>query len=145
MTRRFLLVVIGGVFTLPAAAAPAAPSEHELHTSACVAALDVNTEALAQQVKAGREELRPLLLGRLKSGAAFIGAAYLQGERDEARSQALLKDAREAQKSLPESELAARQLACAEEGMRLYADANFIERQVVTMFAEKRLNRLLGR
>jgi hypothetical protein len=131
--------------TLSAAAATGDRSEREWHAAECVAALDLGTEDLSRQVKAGHEELRPLLLDRLKSGAAFIGQAYLNGERDEARSQALLKEAREAQRALPESSLAARQLSCAEEGSRLLADANVLEREIVSQVARRRMNKLLER
>lgn len=143
MTHLLLLAITLGLTPLPALATRAAASDQEWHTAECVAALDVNTAALARQVKAGQDELRPLLLDRLKSGAAFVGAAYLRGERDEARAKALLKDALEAQKTLPEPALAARQLACAEEGGRLLAQASFLEREVVSLFAQRRLRKLL--
>jgi hypothetical protein len=144
MTYLLLLAITLGLTSLPALATrAAASSDQQWHTAECVAALDVNTAELARQVKAGQEELRPLLLDRLKSGAAFIGAAYLRGERDEARAKALLKDALEAQKTLPEPALAARQLACAEEGGRMLAQASFLEREVVSLFAHRRLRKLL--
>ena len=99
---------------------------------------------MAVEVRGVREELRPQLLIRLESGAAFIGTAYLRGERDEARSQALLNDAREEQKSISDADLLARQATCAEEGSRLLAETNFIGRAVVVRLAEKRMKKLLG-
>ena len=125
------------------AAGPAATPQ-ELHTARCVAALDVNTERLAAQVKAGRAELRPTLVQRLRYGVAFIGQSYLDGERDEARSHALLDEALEAQKALPEQELAARQSACAEEGRQLLAASNGITRALVTRLADRRMKKLLA-
>lgn len=110
----------------------------------CVAALDLSTRKLAEQVKGGRDDLRPLLFTRLKSGAAFIGESYLGGERDEARSRALLDTALEAQKAIPESELAARQASCEGEGARLLAGANVLERAVVGLVATRRMKRLLS-
>jgi hypothetical protein len=125
-------------------AGPPAPSERELHAAACVAALEANTDALVKQVKAGREDLRPLLQERMQAGVAFIGTAYLRGERDKARAQALLTDAREAQKALPAAELAARQDACAAEGSQLLASANFIERLVVWRLTGNRMKKVLA-
>jgi hypothetical protein len=125
-------------------AAGAPPTERELHTALCVAALDLSTERLAAQVKAGREELRPLLVQRLRYGVALVGQSYLDGERDEDRSHALLRDALEAQKSLPEKDLAARQSACAEEGRKLLADSNALSRALVSKLADRRLQKLLG-
>jgi len=139
-----LCAALIGLTAWSALAAPPPPSEGELHTAQCVAALDVQTHELAAQVKAGREELRPLLLGRLMSGTAFIGTAYLAGDRDEMRSRSLLDAAREAQKTLPEKELAARQAACADEGNRLLANANALERAVVSRLATRRLDKLLA-
>jgi hypothetical protein len=127
-----------------AAAATPVPSERELHTAECVAALEANTDALALQVKAGRDGLRPLLAERLKAGTAFIGAAYMKGERDEARSQALLQAALDAQSALSTTELATRQASCAQEGAKLLAGSNFIERAIVSRLAEKRMRKLLG-
>lgn len=128
---------------LQAAVAATEPTEHELHTARCVAALEVSTEDLAVQVKAGRADLQPELLIRLKHGAAFIGDAYLQGERDEARAQALLKAALEAQKALPAPDLSARQSECAAEGGKLLAKADFLGRAVVSQLAQRRMKKLL--
>lgn len=134
------------VLVLPALAVAtgAAPSKREVHTAACVAALEVNTDDLARQVKAGRKDLQALLLQRLKAGAAFIGTAYLTGDRDEARSQALLAAALKAQAALPKAELSARQLSCAQEGAKLLAASSFIERAVVSRLADKRMKKLLA-
>lgn len=132
------------LLAVSAAAEPLVPSERERHTTECVAALEVSTEELAAQVRAGKEELRPLLLDRLRYGAAFIGRAYMNGDRDEDRSKALLDAALAAQKELPEADLHTRQLACADEGKRLLASANVIERAVVSRLASRRMKKLLG-
>lgn len=136
------LVIV--MLSASATATPLAASESELHTVRCVAGLDVNTRELAELVKGGRDQLRPVLLGRLVSGAAFIGRAYLAGERDKVRIRMLLDTALDAQKALPESLLVARQTACNEEGAQLTSDANVIERAVVYRVAEKRMNQLLA-
>jgi hypothetical protein len=104
--QHFLTFVVCAVFTLRSVAATEAPTPREQHTAKCVAALEANTDELAAQVKAGRPDLRPLLLDRLKRGAAFIGAAYLQGKRDEERAKRFLDAALEAQKALSKPALA---------------------------------------
>ncbi|TSA11430.1 MAG: hypothetical protein D4R79_09485 [Comamonadaceae bacterium] len=121
-----------------------APTERELHTSECVAALDARSEDLASQVKAGQSESRVLLVATLEAGAAFIGQAYLQGERDEARSQSQLAAALQAQRKLPEADLAARQSSCALEGARLLSQTDVIGRFVISRLVQRRLQKLVG-
>lgn len=120
------------------------PSARDLHSAQCVAALDLQTQDLARQVKAGRQALRPVLLERLVAGAAFVGDAYLHGDSGEGRARELADEAREAQKRLPPAELAARQAACASEGSQLHASGNALEKAVVKRLAKKRMERLLG-
>ena len=147
MGRRLLLVLLAWAAVAGAASAQSArsapPSAREWADAQCVAALDAQTDALARQVKAGQADLRGLLRARLKAGAAFIGRAWLEGQRDEAGSQALLGKAREAQRSLPAAELAQRQTRCAAEGERLLAEANAFNRAVVSKLADRRMKRLL--
>ena len=121
-----------------------APTQRELHSAECVAALEISTDELARQVKAGRADLQPLLRQRLDAGAAFIGSAYQDGDRDESRAQALLAAALESQAALPKAELAASQARCAQEGAKLLAASNVIVRAVVARLAERRMKRLLG-
>ena len=123
---------------------PGAPSARELHSAQCVAALEVSTESLAEEVKAGREDARPELQRRLEAGTAFVGDAYLHGTTDEKRARALAEDALQAQKSLSAAELAARQQACADEGTRLLSSSNVLEQAVVRHLARKRMHKLLG-
>jgi hypothetical protein len=120
------------------------PSARDLHSAQCVAALDLQTQELARQVKAGKEALRPVLLERLVAGATFVGDAYLHGDSEEGRARELADEAREAQKRLPPAELAARQAACASEGSRLHASGNALQKAVVKRLAKKRMERLLG-
>jgi hypothetical protein len=140
---KWLLLAAVGPLALPAVAAGGDPSEHELHTAQCVAALEAHTDELAAQVKAGQADLQPLLLNELKAGAAFIGDAYVQGERDEARAKGFLNAALEAQKALPKAELAARQVRCAQEGAQLLANADIVSRTVVNRLAQRRMKKLL--
>ena len=121
-----------------------APTQRELHSAECVAALEISTDELARQVKAGRADLQPLLRQRLDAGAAFIGSAYQDGDRDEARAQAMMAAALESQAALPKAELAASQARCAQEGAKLLAASNVIVRAVVARLAERRMKRLLG-
>lgn len=137
------LITISGL-SHASPAADRAPSPHDLHAAECVAALDVNTQTLAQQVKAGKEASRALLLDRLVSGTAFIGDTYVRGNSNEQQARALANDALEAQKRLPEAQLAARQAACAEEGAKLYAAGNGLQQAVVKRLARKRMDKLLG-
>ena len=120
------------------------PSERELHTAGCVAALEVKADDLARQVKSGQTDSRPLLTATLEAGAAFIGNAYLQGDRDEARSQSLRLAALEAQKALADAELAARQSGCAQEGAHLLTQTDFIGRIVISRLVQRRMQKLIG-
>lgn len=120
------------------------PSPRDLHAAQCVAALEAHAEELAQQVKAGREEVRSLLLDRLVSGTAFVGDTYLHGHSDEKQARELANQAFEAQKSLPARQLAARQAACADEGAKLFASSNGLQQAVVSRLAKKRMDKLLG-
>ncbi|MEI7536744.1 MAG: hypothetical protein WCJ76_06010 [Comamonadaceae bacterium] len=144
MTRLFCLPFSLLFAAGMAIASTDAPTERELHTSECVAALDARSEELARQIKAGQSDSRPLLVSTLEAGAAFIGQAYLQGDRDEARSQSLLAAALQAQKQLPEADLATRQSACAQEGDRLLSKIDPIGRFVMSRLVQRRLQKLLG-
>lgn len=139
-------VALGAGLHGASAGADAAPTgAREWHEAECVAALEVQAEALAQRVKDGEPELRPQLFRQLEYGAAFVGSAYLNGERDEARSRALLDTARERQAALPATELAARQALCADEAARLLAAANALGREVVNRVARRQMARMLAR
>jgi hypothetical protein len=144
MTRLFWIPLFLLFAARLAIASTDAPTERELHTSECVAALETRSEDLARQVKAGQSELRTLLVSTLEAGAAFIGQAYLQGERDEARAQAQLTTAQQAQKQLSGADLAARQSSCAQEGGRLLSQTDVIGRFVISRLVQRRLQKLVG-
>jgi hypothetical protein len=142
-----LLTLAAGtaLFATVSQAAPAAPATaRDLHAAQCVAALEVYTQGLAAQVKTGKEEARPMLLSRLESGTAFVGDVYLRGDSDEAQARKLASDALEAQKKLSDAQLMERQNACADEGAKLLAASNSLERAVVKRLAKKRMDRLLS-
>ncbi|MDP9044104.1 MAG: hypothetical protein M3O01_04790 [Pseudomonadota bacterium] len=136
------LVMIGLVCAPGARAAD--PSPRDLHAAQCVAALEVLTESLAEEVKAGNEASRALLMERLVSGTAFVGDSYLHGLTDQQQARALADQALEAQKRLTPQELAARQTACADEGTKIYTQSNGLQQAVVTRFAKRRMAKLLG-
>ena len=137
------LLSISGLSLAQAVLAPE-PLPRDLHAARCVAALEVNTQDLAQQVKSGKEASRPVLLNRLVSGTAFVGDTYLHGNSDEKQARDLANQALESQKSLSAPELAARQAACADEGAKLFATSNGLQQAVVKRLAKKRMDKLLG-
>jgi len=142
--RNCVLLALCSSTALAVAAQTAEPTARDLHTFACVAALEVKANDLAGQIKAGQKDLQPLLLTTLNAGAAFIGHAYLQGDRDEERAQNLKDAALQAHKLLPANELAALQSGCAQEGGKLLAEADFIGRFVVTRLAQRQMKKLIG-
>ena len=127
-----------------AASARAEPSARDRQAAQCVAALDAGTDDLVRQVKAGQDAARKPLLDRLTAGASFIGEAYLHGDASESQARALVNQAEIEQRRLSPAELAARQAACASEGVRLLAAANPLERAVIKRVAKRRMDRLLG-
>ena len=126
---------------LLAAALSASADPTPAHAASCVAALESEAAALAQQFRAGDTGIEPELVRRVQEGFAFIGAAYKQGLRGE-EADRMLKDAEKAQESLPPAELAARQAACRGEGSQLLAHANVIERAFVNRAAQRRVDKL---
>ena len=116
----------------------------ELRTAECIAALEIKSEELARQLKAGQTEQRALLQTTLDAAAAFIGHAYLQGDRDQERLETLKNSALQTQKALSATELAARQTACAQEGARLLLQADVISHFVLSRLAARQMKRLLG-
>lgn len=141
---RIALVTVLSVAPACPVTASTTGGERELRTAECVAALDARADELVRQLKSGNSESRPVLLTTLNAGAAFIGLAYLQGERDEARSQAQLIAAKETQKALSTAELTERQASCALEGTRLLADINGLGRLVIVRLVDRRMQKLLG-
>ena len=111
------------------------------HSAECVAALQAEAEAMADQYRRGRTEVEPELVRRVQQGFAFIGTAYLQGVRD-AEADRLLKAAQAAQRDIPVAELTARQFACRSEGARLLEKANALERAFVVKAAKRRVDRM---
>ncbi|MES2717883.1 MAG: hypothetical protein V4795_19100 [Pseudomonadota bacterium] len=138
------LALVSTLLALAASAQAAEPTPRDRHAAQCVAALEASADDLVRQVKAGKEAARKPLLDRLVAGASFIGEAYLHGNSSEDQARALVDQAAEAQRRLSPAELAARQAACANEGARLFASSNALQRAVVKRVARKRMDRLLG-
>ena len=88
--------------------------------------------------------MRALLQSRLESGTALVGDIFLHDGTDEARARVLANEALEAQKSLSAGQLADRQGTCAEEGAKLLAASNALERAFVQRQARKRMSKLLA-
>jgi hypothetical protein len=131
----FLTAALAAALSLPAwAGGPSAE-----HSAACVAALQVEAEAMADALRHGQTEVESELVRRVQQGFAFIGTAYLQGIRD-VEANRLLKAAEDAQQLLPATELAARQAACRSEGTRLLEEANPLERAFVMKAAQRRVD-----
>jgi hypothetical protein len=133
----FLPVALAALLTLPAWAGGPTPE----HTATCVAALEVQAAAMADEYRNGRTDIEPELVRRVQEGFAFIGTAYLNGLREEEATR-LLKAAEKAQETLPPDELAARQAACRAEGARLLENANVLERAFVMKAAQRRVDKL---
>lgn len=142
-TPALTLLSIAGALA-PLASQAAEPSPRDLHVAQCVAALDSNTQDLADKVRAGQQASRRMLEDRLVAGAAFIGDSYLHGKRDEQQARELANREMEAQKNLPAAELSARQDACASEGAKLFAAGNKLQQAVVQRLAKKRMDKLLA-
>jgi hypothetical protein len=150
MTKRFepRLAALLLALCLSAACAKASdvaePTARELHTADCIAALETRSEDLARQIKAGQTNQRAALQSALDAAAAFIGQAYMQGDRDQERLENLKNSALQAQKTHSSAELAARQASCAQEGEHLLSQADVLSRFVISRLAARQMKRLLG-
>jgi hypothetical protein len=142
MVRRIALTATAAALVLAGGAARAQDAEPTpQHSAACVAALEVEALAMADQMKAGHPEIEPELVRLVQQGFAFIGIAYKQGLRKE-EADRLLKQAEADTQTLPPPELSARQQTCRAEGARLLENANAFERAFVRLAAQRRVDRL---
>lgn len=137
----FRAFLFAAALTLATASGARAAEPTAEHSAACVAALEREAEAMAEQFRRGKVEIEPELLRRVQQGFAFIGSAYKQGLRDE-EAKMMLKAAEKAQESLPPVELAERQAACRAEGAELLNRANVLERTFVNHAAQRRVDKL---
>ena len=110
------------------------------HAAACVAALKAQEADLVGTMKSG-EPLEPVLLKVVRSGIAIIGTQYLAGLR-EGEARELLKVAEHDFQALPRAAAEERQAACLQEGEALFAHASPLERNLITIAAQRRIRRL---
>ena len=122
-------------------AVSAEPFPNHEHRAACVAALTTQAEPLAARLKSGDRSVEAELLKLTESGFAIIGVAYQDGLRKPEADQ-LLDSAKKAQKSMPAPALSQLQASCRIEGGQVLADANALERFLVTSAAERRVKRI---
>lgn len=137
--RPTMACLLSSLLATTALAAEPTPS-HE-HRAACVAALTTQAEPLAARLKNGDRSVEAELLKLTQSGFAIIGIAYQDGLRKPEADQ-LLETAKKAQKSMPAPALSQLQASCQLEGARVLADANALERFLVTSAAERRVKRI---
>lgn len=137
--RQTMACLLTSLMATTALAADPTPS-HE-HRAACVAALTTQAEPLAARLKSGDRSVEAELLKLTESGFAIIGVAYQAGLRKPEADQ-LLESAKKAQKSMPAPALSQLQASCRIEGSQVLADANALERFLVTSAAERRVKRI---
>ena len=110
--------------------------------AACVAALKVRADMLAQRLQSGDANVQPELTRLIEHGYAFIGDAYLNGHRDEKAAKARLKAAQEAQAGLSEAELTQRQGGCQAEAMKMLSETGSFNRMLIASAARARIAKL---
>lgn len=140
--RPAMACLLSSIMATTALAAEPKPA-HE-HRAACVAALTTQAEPLAARLKRGDRSVEAELLKLTQSGFALIGIAYQDGLRKPEADQ-LLDAAKQAQKSMPAPALSQLQASCRVEGAQVLADANTLERFLVTSAAERRVKRIAAK
>lgn len=127
---------------LPAGAQPEHLSNEE--TATCIAVMQHQAEAWAQQVRQGDRALEPTLLAELERAAALMGRSYLDGARDEAEAKARLKAAQEAQAAWPEERRLRQRLVCDGHADAEIARAGWAQKLLIQKMARSRLKRMLA-
>lgn len=127
---------------LPVLAQPEALSGEE--TATCIAVMQHQAEAWAQQVRQGDRALEPTLLAELERAAALMGRSYLDGTRDEAEAKARLKAAQEAQANWPAERRLRQRLVCDSHADAEIARAGFAQKLLIQKVARSRLKRMLA-
>jgi hypothetical protein len=129
----------------PARAAPSVEdAEFYRRAASCVVVMERDALQLAARYQAGERGVKPRLVKLTENGFAFVGRAYLRGLR-EAEANRLKAEAAVAQKTLAPDELEQLSSSCQAEGAQLYADANGIERALVSNRAKARVDKLLAK
>lgn len=122
--------------------ATASPAQREV--SLCAAALDDQARALARQAGDGDATARNRLREVLRAGAAWLGRAWRDGERDEEQAHAWMDEAREQLHGWSAARQASHGATCLREGQALWNAASGLERMLLGRVVERRQQRLLG-
>jgi hypothetical protein len=131
------LVFLTSVLAASAAQADPAPPR----AAACVAALKLRAEPLAERLRQGDGAAEVPLKPIVTASFAFIGTAYKQGVR-QPEADALVQEAEKAQAKLPAGELQRLQDQCQSQGQQLFSNASYFERQFVAHKVQSRIERL---
>jgi hypothetical protein len=127
--------------TAPTSWATATPAQREV--SLCAAALDDQARALARQAGDGDTAAEGRLRLVLRAGAAWLGRAWRDGERDEDQAHALMDEAREHLHTWSATRQSSHGTACLRDGQALWNAASSLERLLLGRVVERRQQRLL--
>lgn len=142
MFAKFLTFSAALLLSATALAQPAQPAAQS-DNAQCVAALKLQSDDLASQVKAGDEARKPELLQVLRQGAAFVGDAWLDGTRNEDQAKARLDQAEDQVRKLEPAKARALRQQCGTEADTLIREAPGWQRKVIDRFAQSRMDKLL--
>ena len=142
------MAALGALLMASAWPSQAAPSAEDAQfyrrAASCVVVMERDALQLAGRYQAGDRDVKPSLVKLTVNGFAFVGRAYLRGLR-EAEANRLKAEAAVTQKTLAFDELEQLSSSCQAEGAQLYADANGLERALVSNRAKARVDKLLAK
>ena len=141
---RWLVAAAALAAAVPGHAASAEDAAFNRRAASCVAVLERDALALAGRYQAGERAIKPSLVKLTEQGFTFVGRAYLRGLR-KAEADRLTAEASAIQKSMPPEALQQLSSGCQAEGAQMYADANSIERALVSNRAKARVDKLLSK
>jgi hypothetical protein len=122
-----------------------APDDVFFHRGAtCVAALEIDQQAMVARARAGVIGLRPALVDVTRLGFTYVGSAYLRGLRNP-RADDMLAVARREEAARPLEAHVALTAACRAEAQALFDAATPLERWLVSGRAESRVDRYLAK
>lgn len=142
MFAKFLTFSAALLLSATALAQPA-QSATQSDNAQCVAALKLQSDDLASQVKAGDEARKPELLQVLRQGAAFVGDAWLDGTRNEDQAKAKLDHAEDQVRKMEPAKARALRQQCGTEADTMIREAPGWQRKVIDRFAQSRMDKLL--
>lgn len=112
--------------------------------SLCAAALDDQARLLARQTTAGDRAAEARLREVLRAGAAWLGRAWREGERDEDQAHALMDEARDQLHGWSTARQNSHAASCLRDGLALWNAATGLERLLLGRVVERRQQRLLS-